>query len=543
MQVLGYARIERLYDVIQYCSGWQHGGGTYWASQLHTECGCEFRTAWKVGSMTRIDEGEAYTCPRCGKWLARRTSGRSWGRQTFCKVYKKQIVPTDMQFRVIAYKNYVDLEIKYHAARCTGEHTLISVQALPMLNTFTVRADIGRQVLQLISKGRDLNDDERYVKDVDPVYGPDWPLDTPLRHLGQESSAVQERRTVVQLFTLWRHEVEKRLAKKLGYAVPSLYAGTSLTSGYGLLFSPLQNVAWRLAAPTSPNYERQLWHGVAIPAVQEAFQGVLEQTRRGREYTTALCDVFRLPQKASIRKALRHQGVFSVVLFAAARRITGDVNHILRLAPQLGNVSATRYARPQLWGNDEALRFLHILAARRGMQAVYAILRQRDLWDTVGMYYQLRRENRKQVWEGRRVKMRDMHDMVMTLLDRQNFVDRPIEITSTMAALQQRVGPYDFYTPDTTYQLADISRVLHNCVKSYADRAVRHDCIIVGVRFGGKIFACIEVRDGEIKQAKLQYNQRARADEAFSRALGVWARRHRLKPCAYDMLPELAEAV
>lgn len=538
MQVLGYARIERLYDVIQYCDSWQQES-TYCASQLHTECGCEFRTAWKVGNMSRIAEGDAYTCPRCGKRLTRRVSGRPGGRQTFCKVYKKQLVPTDMQFRVIAYKNYVDLEIKYHAARCMGEHTLVSVRTLPALSTFTVRADIGRQILQLISKGRDLSDDERYVKDVDPVSGPDWPLDTPLRHLGQESYAAQERHTIMQVFTLWRHEVEKRLVKKLRYAIPSLHAGTSLTSGYGLLFTPLQNIAWRLAAPTSPNYQRRLWHGVASPAVQEAFQGVLEQTRQGREYASALCDVFYLPQKASIRKALRSQGVFSVVLFAAAFRVTDDVNHILRLAPLLGDLSSvTQYAwRPYLWNNDAALRFLRILAARYGMNAVYAILRQQNLWDTAAMYHQLKRENRKQLWEGRRIKMRDMHDAVMALLDRQNFTDRPIEITGRMAALQQRIGPYDFYTPETTYQLADISRVLHNCVKSYADRAVRHDCVIVGVRLDGRIIACIEVRDGAIKQAKLRYNQRAAADEGFNRVLGLWARRHRLKPCAYDMLP------
>ena len=536
MQVLGYAHIDRLYEVVQRYDNW-YSCDTYYASQLHVACGCEFKTAWKAGSMSRIDEGDIYTCPRCGKRLVRRTGSRPWGQHAFCQTHRNRLIPTDMQFRVLAYKRWVDLEIKYHAVRCEGERLQVSIHPLRTSCTFTVRADIGRQVLQMISKGKDLQPDEYYVTDIDPVRNPDWPEGTPLRHLSPESYAPQHRRKVMQVFTIWRREVERRLAKKLGYRVPSLYVGTSLASGYGLLFTPLQNIAWRLAAPTAPNYDRKQWHSVCSAERETLFSRVLERTRAGKDYATALCDVFHLPQKASVRKALRTGSPFAVVRLAAAHRITSDSNHVLRLAGLLGGISSTRYYDLELWNDADAITFLHILAVRYGMSSVYALLRQRYLSDTLRMYQQLNHRNRKALWEGPRVKMRDLHDAVMTLHDRQTIENQTIEITRVMAALQHRVGPYEFYTPATTHQLVDISNTLHNCVKSYARRAVAHDCIIVGARKHGRIVACIEIRNGAIRQAKLQHNAPAYKDAAFNAALGLWARRHHLQPCDYDMTP------
>lgn len=536
MRIIGYANIDRLYDVVQrYDRGSM--GDTYYASQLHVTCGCEFKTAWKRGTMLRIDEGDEYTCPRCGERLMRRVKCRPRGSHTFFITAKNGVIPVDMQFRVIAYKRWVDLEIKYHAVRSAGDHLQVVVYPLRARCTFIVRADIRRQVLQLISKGDGLFDNEQGIVDVDPVRNPDWPESTPLRHLAPASYAPQHRAKITQLFTLWRHEVERRLTDKLGYRVPSMYARTSLNSGYGMLWTPLQNIAWRLAAPTAPNYDRRQWYGVHSADRQGLFSRVLERTRAGKEYTVALCDVFKLAQKPAVRRALRQDGPFSVVLLAAARRISSDINHILRLYPMLGPITNTRYQGPELWTDTEALTFLRIVAAQYSMTAVYALLRQRNLHDTLRMYRQLNRKNRKALWDGPHVKMRDLHDAVMALHDRQTIENQSIEITSDMAALQHCVGAYEFYTPATTHQLVAISNTLHNCVKSYARRAVTHDCVIVGVRHGGRIVACIEVRNGAIQQAKLRNNVQAYKDAAFNAALGLWARRHHLRPCDYDMTP------
>ncbi len=535
MQIIGCASIGRLYDVVQQATPWRGIGGTYYASQLHTTCGCEFKTEWRIGSMCRIDEGDNYTCPRCGERLVRRIAGRTDGRHNFYETTKGGLVPIDMQFRIIAYEHWVDLEVKYHAVRGTGEHLQISIQPLHTICTCIVRADLRRQVLQIISKGRHLTEQECCVMDVDPIRNPDWPENTPLRHLSPASSAPQHRREVTQLFTLWRHEIERRLAKKLGYRVPSMYVGTSLRSSYGLLFTPLQNIAWRLAAPTAPTYCRQHWYSVCSEERQALLSRVLDQTRAGKEYAIALCNVFRLPAKASIRKALRKGGPFDVFPLAGAHAVSSDTNHILRLAALFGGISGSRYQGPAMWDDTAALTFLRIVAARYSMAAVYALLRQRNLNDTLRMYGQLNHRNRKALWDGPRVKMRDLHDTVMALHDRQTIKNQSIEITSSMAALQHSVGAYEFYTPETTHQLVDISNVLHNCVKSYARRAAQHDCIIVGARHHGAIIACIEVRNGAIRQAKLRNNEPAYKDAALNKALGLWARQHNLQPCAYDM--------
>ena len=541
MNVLAYAENIKLFDVVQVYDTAMMDCEEYLAVQLHVDCEFSFRSRWRFGNMYKIDEGDEYTCPRCGQRLMRRIAKRTYANHYFYSMKKSiddtipaEAIPVVMDIQVVGHKNYVDLVMKYKAVQCYGDGYALDIAMTARKNTFIVRADIGRQVLQLIQRGPNV---ENYVRDVDLICDPEWPKNTPLRYLRSESAIRHSKKEVMQVFSAWRHEIEKRLREKLHYKTPSMYAGTSIKSNGGFLFNPLQHIAWRLAAPTAPPYEYLTWISIGgDQAVLSAFDDVLEATRQGMEYAAAVCKAFHLPNKPSVRRYLRQTSAFQAVIVKEAMRITGNIDNLITIAPGLGHVYNG------IWREPRAIDFLKILAKRYGEKAVTVLLKDgnsrvcRELRDTAWMHSQLTRQNRKIFWEGPRVKVRELHDAIMVLHDRQRIAKRDIAVTPEIQSLVHMVGPYEFYAPANTDQLIDISKELHNCVKGYANACATHQCIIIGVRNQGKIIACIEVRGDEIRQAKLRNNKATSANAAVNRSILLWAKQHHLKPCEQDMI-------
>ncbi|WP_301859280.1 PcfJ domain-containing protein [uncultured Megasphaera sp.] len=423
--------------------------------------------------------------------------------------------------------------MKYKVVQCYGEGDALNMEMTDRWNTFTVRADIGRQTVQLIQRGPDVRN---YVLDVDMICKPEWPENTPLRYLQKTSAIRHSKKEIMQVVTAWRHEIEKRLRGKIHYKTPSMYAGTSICSDGGLLFNPLQHIAWRLAAPTAPPYEYLTWRSIdGNRETISAFSDVLNQTRQGTTYAAAVCKAFHLPDKPSVRRYLRQTSAFQAVVIKKAMSITDNIDNLITIASGLGDV------RNGIWRDLRVIDFLQILAKRYGDKAVTILLKNADsracweLSDTAHMYSRLTRQNRKGFWEGMHVKVRELHDTIMDLYDRQRIAKQDIAITPEMQALVHKVGSYEFYAPANTDQLIDISQELHNCVKGYADRCAAHKCIIIGVRNQEKIIACIEVRGDEIRQAKLRNNKPASENTDVNRSILTWAKQHHLKPCQCDM--------
>ncbi|WP_302360321.1 PcfJ domain-containing protein [uncultured Megasphaera sp.] len=536
MKILGQTNDIQLYDVVQvyeYCSHYR----AYKAAQLHVNCGFSFQAKWLPGSDYRIDEGDEYNCPRCGRRLMRRIARRGWASDYFYVTKNKSsTTPVVIKLRAVEHKYWVDLEVKYKAVQCvTNKADGFSLEVMAQEKTCIIRADIKRQRIQLID--REIGHKE-YVHDVDILQETDWPYQTPLGYLKKESRIRLHKSEVMKVFTAWRHAIESRIQKKLHYRVSSMYVGTSLRRK-GLLFEPLLNIAWRLEAPTAKVYEYANW--INLPKgdgdnLCAVWGNVLMETRKGMEYATAVCKAYRLPDKPSIRKYLRESPVFQAVVLKAAMNITSNIDNLIRITSALGTVPFG------LWGEKNVMQFLVILARRYGEPVVIKLLEakgmdaRRELIDMARMYAQLSREHRKMFWEGTPVKTRNLHDAVMVLHDREQIEKQEIVLSDTAKMLQQRIGNYEFYTPTDTHQLIDISKELHNCVKSYAGRCVNQLCIIVGVRYHGKIMACIEIRKGEICQAKLIRNQPAYKDEIFNQILILWAERHQLKISKNDMM-------
>lgn len=95
---------------------------------------------------------------------------------------------------------------------------------------------------------------------------------------------------------------------------------------------------------------------------------------------------------------------------------------------------------------------------------------------------------------------------------------------------------YGKLLPETSHQLRDIGRKLHNCVGSYADKVLSGSCTVVAMTDDeGKLLVCLEVEKGSIRQAKLNQNQSVCADAALNAAVIEWAKAAKLKIATGDI--------
>ena len=94
-----------------------------------------------------------------------------------------------------------------------------------------------------------------------------------------------------------------------------------------------------------------------------------------------------------------------------------------------------------------------------------------------------------------------------------------------------------FILPERSQELYDAGDALHNCVGSYADRVREGKThIVLMADDRGKLTACIEVKDGTIRQAKLDCNRSVAQKTAINNEIVAWAQRVGLR---YDTCPDI----
>ena len=92
--------------------------------------------------------------------------------------------------------------------------------------------------------------------------------------------------------------------------------------------------------------------------------------------------------------------------------------------------------------------------------------------------------------------------------------------------LEDDIDGYSFRLPQTSYQLCEIGTSLHNCVASYTDNVQKKECTIVYATKNDEYKICIEVREKEIFQERIDRN--ASPDEEEKIILQKWHERHSL---------------
>lgn len=541
MELLAQAHIPKLYDVILTWDYSMHIN-SYTACIYHVPCGRTFTADFRSGSQYRRDESDSFYCPHCGQPIVREYA-HNFLHTAYAAKYREthteKSIPRIMWLCVKEYKNYVDLVAKYHSVLCDPSKTAHQMTTPDnRLQTTIIRADIRRQNIIV------LEPKEESHTVIDPVLTPDWAADTVLRYLDSASYAGKHLSAIRDVIGAFQHAIERKLQQKLGYRVPSFYSPTTLAIDkqsrrtYGALNGPLRNIAWRLAAPTALNFNRKKLYTMMgdtreYPEDRQRYRIVLKRTRQGQEYFSTVADAFGIPNTPGIRKALRAGGLFCAPRYKLAAETTDDVNHIATLGHRLSQIPST--------ADYEAVKNLIRDIGKSptyGPKVAIQLLSDRlrsFTFDTGCTYNRLTPTLKTELWAKPRVKVRDLHDTVMALYDKLRFSSLPIPVSDLSKTLPANLGEYTFYTPEKTEQLVTMSDKLHNCVKTYREQAASGYCIIVGVQKSDKLYACVEVVDGRIVQAKLDHNKAGKKDAAFAQVMRHWAAQKNLTIATADL--------
>ena len=153
-------------------------------------------------------------------------------------------------------------------------------------------------------------------------------------------------------------------------------------------------------------------------------------------------------------------------------------------------------------------------------------LEKNDAMEMFAKYFKyLPEELKKDVFEDGFTKFN--HDALSNISYQVKNKNIVFEYSREQEKLEDDIDGFSFRLPKDSYQLCEIGTALHNCVASYAESVEKKECTIVYVQKDGQYKICIEVREKEILQERIDRNASPGTEE--NSVLEKWHGRHALR--------------
>jgi hypothetical protein len=335
-----------------------------------------------------------------------------------------------------------------------------------------------------------------------------------------------------------RETVHKKLEKRLGHKISSMYVSPGQYHGTFLL--PILNIAYRVICPDAPNLpERYRENENSIKSFW-MYKGFNEDVsymekvialRRKKSFIPAMISVNNLPDTPFIRRALRNDP-FDINLLKMAFRLCKNYDYAVRMFEGLKIISSEPYHTI----TKEAisfLRFIKVLYKDTGEDSITRMVeeyRGLQLFDCANLYRQLNKENRRAL-KTESVKLRDLHDWMSIMHKKQTHKNLNFDVPEHIVKrLSMQTGRLSFFLPEESMQLLIAGHELHNCVASYGAAMKNNQKWIVLVADDkGKLAACLEIKEKELVQAKLDRNKPVSSNVELNKAIVAWAKEAKIK--------------
>ena len=362
---------------------------------------------------------------------------------------------------------------------------------------------------------------------------------------------------------LWK-TVQSKWLKVNKYPLKRLATKTSMYEAGGLLLRQIHYLAYRLVYPDL--YSAQ----IANNDVKTEF-GSLEEiindfdaARKCRNNISYVMECVGLPNKASVRRVL-HEDVLAAWELKSALEITDNFDCNMSIFDTLRNKEIIYYhysGRREKLGEDERWRVHKWLKFVSGVYKPVSLRRfvnnmpnnpYNDVRDLIRMSYSegidkftaplskmhdilVECMNRRERQEA--TKRRLLDERERRLSDRGYSLEIPDSVKQRLV-MQLNNGRQKFFLPETNKDLNYTSDIMHNCVRTYADRIQLQECNVVYMTDdNGKLVACIEVRGDAIVQAKLKYNKPVKNSAEVNANIIEWAKAVNLKIDTRDISVE-----
>lgn len=520
MYILERIQIPRLFSA--YAHNVEHfyrGHTEYRTMQYYClACGSTFRTDFKYQGWSKGFSDSRVICPQCGEKHA-----DMYRRYITRYLADNEAAPIGITLSVVECKNHVALQLFAKTVRFSELNSLIEakVEEEFRFDTKTRKTTFKRKIDRKVVEDSELgNPFDLHVLNT-----------SLLRYLNPESCDEEQRKRLTIILKIVREKVHKNLEKTCGHKLKSMY--TSCGSCRGRMLVPLFNIAFRMIFLDAPNLPEEykgfradhFWAERAIYDTDKFIK--LASFRKKNNYIDGLIDLYDLPDVRSVRKILQ-QDFFSFCLLAMSKSLTANIDYLVAFYPLLQCAVETRRAcyEPdvddlmafyadikQLYGDEGLLRLLRLSAKDH---IIFDDIRQ--------MYARLSVENKNLLTN---VKLSDLHDWLTAKVEEQQKVgfsfDVPEEIKKRLVMQKDSVK---FFLPDRSSQLSVAGKELHNCVGSYSECMGTNEIQIVLVAEDkGKLVACLEIRNGQLIQAKLKYNKPVLLNAKINAEVTDWAKK------------------
>ena len=120
------------------------------------------------------------------------------------------------------------------------------------------------------------------------------------------------------------------------------------------------------------------------------------------------------------------------------------------------------------------------------------------------------------------------HDLTALELNRRARATESLTELPVYPELEHKEGEWSFDSPKLGVELLDAGVNLSICVGSYIGRVVAKTTKVIIIRKDGKDFACLEIVNDRLCQAKLNYNRRVATHPELLALVLAWAERLKL---------------
>lgn len=508
--------------------------------QYCAECGQVFSAVfgYAPGCGWSKWRGDMFFCPDCG-----RLHSSNYLSATRYKGQKSQWLPFNLTITLKEFKSHFSLRVTANCVKFTADGEDVEYKIIRESLIFDVKQ---QKVVFKSSNG---------VAELElgNPYSATLFLNTSLlRYIIPESTVWQAQKKEANLLLKYlRDGITKKMKAIHGIDLKAM----SIPAGkrYGLFLLPIVNIAWRIACPDAGNLPLYEIVEGSYPSYKElleihrlrcgapparAIDFLIALTRKGLSYPQAVAKAYKMPDTKSVRKLLAKSDIFEAGRIKTGFSLMKNYKYQILAAKFLllenGVFDLSAGGRPVSFIKEVALNAGDKLAAN--LLTNYKKLRT---WDSTIMYYKLTDQNKERFWSEKLTAER-MHDWLVDVWDAQANPNYDLAVPEAIVRrVEMQKDTIKFFVPDTAYKLKAAGKELHNCVGSYADSVLEGECCIVLVADDlGKLKVCLEIADGEIRQAKLVNNRPVSNDKVLNAEVLKWAKEAKLTIATQDVKVE-----
>lgn len=508
------------------------GNGLHHFQYFCEECDQAFTSAWGkiTGALRYYERGAFFYCTHCG----------TRHEKNIVYIKRQMQAPYKIRLSVKVFENVINFEASSETVKFQDQLIVYRGKYKEI-----IRFDIAKQTTLFTSFH-----DGRIVEYME--IGNPFKLDvlkkSILRFFLPNSIANSNQKSELnRILKVLRENVHRKLEKHLGHKVSSMHVSPG--QYYGSFLLPIFNIAYRLMFPDAPNLPttyreepRLIENFWCMKMTQNSafMDDVVRLTRRKTNFVTAMISANALPDKPFIRRAIS-EDPFEAGLLARSFVLCQNYDYAIRLYMGLKKFGTDVYTRV----NDSLLHFLQKMLPLYGEAGVVRLVEEAkeiQPWDCARLYDQLNEENREAL-KTERVKINELHDWLSLRRRKQTHVNLKFNVPDHIVnRLSMQKARLKFFLPKESMELLDAGTQLHNCVASYG-AAMRYNqkWIVLVADDTGKLAACLEIRDQELVQAKIDKNKPAADNPELNAEIIAWANEAKIEIKTTDVKVQTEE--